>query len=183
MHHLGQVVFFRVAGHFINQYIRQQHGEGVVTDQRAGAQHSVAQTFGLTLTDVHDGDVFRADLLHLFQQLTLDPLLEGSFQFETLVEVVFDGVLARVGDQHDLFDTTYWISGLSTTGNISFGMALVAGSIRVPRPATGSTALRTTRGVFFMENYPAGLKCGNHTPRKMGQPQAAPFATDPFDFI
>ena len=105
MHHLGQVVFFRVAGHFINQYIRQQHGKRVVTDQRTGTQHSVAQTFGLALADVHDGDVFRADLLHLFQQLTLDSLLEGRFQFETLVEVVFDGVLARVGDQHDLLDT------------------------------------------------------------------------------
>src|SRR5947207_16027817 len=37
----------------------------------------------------------------------------------------------------------YWISGLSTTGSISFGTALVAGRMRVPRPATGNTALRT----------------------------------------
>src|SRR5271170_2389739 len=39
--------------------------------------------------------------------------------------------------------TTCWISGLSTTGSISLGIALVAGRKRVPRPATGSTALRT----------------------------------------
>src|SRR6201985_2290438 len=39
--------------------------------------------------------------------------------------------------------TAYWISGLSTTGNISFGLALVAGKKRVPRPATGNTALVT----------------------------------------
>ena len=38
--------------------------------------------------------------------------------------------------------TTCWISGRSTTGSISFGMALVAGRKRVPRPATGKTALR-----------------------------------------
>src|ERR1700758_1243385 len=38
--------------------------------------------------------------------------------------------------------TAYWISGLSTTGSISLGMALVAGRKRVPRPATGNTALR-----------------------------------------
>src|SRR5579863_1019387 len=38
--------------------------------------------------------------------------------------------------------TAYWISGLSTTGNISFGLALVAGRKRVPRPATGNTAVR-----------------------------------------
>ena len=37
--------------------------------------------------------------------------------------------------------TTYWIAGLSTTGSISFGIALVAGRNRVPRPAAGMTAL------------------------------------------
>src|SRR5881398_2328174 len=37
--------------------------------------------------------------------------------------------------------TAYWIAGLSTTGSISFGMALVAGRKRVPRPAAGITAL------------------------------------------
>src|SRR5580698_4143360 len=39
--------------------------------------------------------------------------------------------------------TAYWISGLSTMGSISFGLALVAGRKRVPRPATGNTALVT----------------------------------------
>ena len=39
--------------------------------------------------------------------------------------------------------TTYWIAGLSTTGSISFGCALVAGRNRVPRPAAGITALVT----------------------------------------
>src|SRR5215510_6296961 len=37
--------------------------------------------------------------------------------------------------------TAYWISGLSTIGSISFGDALVAGRKRVPRPATGNTAV------------------------------------------
>jgi hypothetical protein len=32
---------------------------------------------------------------------------------------------------------------MSTTGNISFGIAFVAGRNRVPSPATGKTALRT----------------------------------------
>ncbi|WP_321791756.1 hypothetical protein [Burkholderia pyrrocinia] len=35
------------------------------------------------------------------------------------------------------------MSGLSTTGSISFGLALVAGKNRVPRPATGNTAFVT----------------------------------------
>src|SRR5258706_12518273 len=39
--------------------------------------------------------------------------------------------------------TAYWISGLSTIGNISFGLALVTGRNRLPRPATGNTALVT----------------------------------------
>src|SRR5690348_6340826 len=43
--------------------------------------------------------------------------------------------------------TTYWMAGLSTTGSISFGVALVAGRNRVPSPAAGTTALRTARTV------------------------------------
>src|SRR5690606_20027376 len=35
----------------------------------------------------------------------------------------------------------YWMSGLSTIGSISLGLALVAGRKRVPRPATGNTAV------------------------------------------
>jgi hypothetical protein len=39
--------------------------------------------------------------------------------------------------------TAYWISGLSTIGIISLGLALVAGRKRLPRPATGNTAFVT----------------------------------------
>ena len=39
--------------------------------------------------------------------------------------------------------TTYWMAGLSMTGSISFGCALVAGRKRVPSPAAGITALVT----------------------------------------
>ena len=37
--------------------------------------------------------------------------------------------------------TANWISGLSTIGSISFGLALVTGRKRLPSPATGKTAL------------------------------------------
>src|SRR5207245_4410359 len=47
--------------------------------------------------------------------------------------------------------TAYWISGLSTTVSISFGIALVAGRMRVPRPATGKTALRTGLCMALLE--------------------------------
>src|SRR3989338_2052616 len=52
--------------------------------------------------------------------------------------------------------TTYWMTGLSITGSISLGMALVWGRKRVPNPAAGMTAFRTL-GKFFLilgyENY------------------------------
>src|ERR1700748_1045724 len=64
--------------------------------------------------------------------------------------------------------TAYWMTGLSTTGNISFGTALVAGRKRVPMPATGKTALRIGAGVVlgcceekgdwsYLHDEPAGV--------------------------
>src|SRR5690554_1962434 len=45
--------------------------------------------------------------------------------------------------------TTCWITGLSTTGSISLGMALLAGRTRVPRPATGIITLFSTLGFLL----------------------------------
>jgi len=45
----------------------------------------------------------------------------------------------------------YWMIGLSTSGSISLGWALVAGRKRVPRPAAGKMALRS----FFV----GGMEC------------------------
>src|SRR5690625_3285636 len=42
--------------------------------------------------------------------------------------------------------TMYWMVGLSTIGNISFGWAFVAGKKRVPNPAAGIIAF-----LIFME--------------------------------
>src|SRR5580700_5825640 len=51
---------------------------------------------------------------------------------------------SRVAPAESASSTAYWIRGLSTTGSISLGLALVAGRNRVPRPATGNTAVRIT---------------------------------------
>src|SRR6201995_5784694 len=51
---------------------------------------------------------------------------------------------SRVAPADSASSTAYWMRGLSTTGSISFGLALVAGRKRVPRPATGNTAVRMT---------------------------------------
>src|SRR5215204_5011847 len=49
--------------------------------------------------------------------------------------------------------TTSWMTGRSTTGSISLGMALVAGRNRVPRPATGKTALRIGFMLFRVRGW------------------------------
>src|SRR5689334_8251400 len=41
--------------------------------------------------------------------------------------------------------TPYWMTGLSTSGSISLGCALVAGRKRVPQPAAGKTAFLTRK--------------------------------------
>src|SRR5690606_16378460 len=52
----------------------------------------------------------------------------------------------------------YWISGLSTMGSISLGLALVAGRKRVPRPATGNTAVLIACATWLVTalSVPAG---------------------------
>ena len=52
--------------------------------------------------------------------------------------------------------TRYWMAGLSTMGSIPLGIALVAGSTRVPRPAAGMTALV----IFFMIQTPLVYSLG-----------------------
>src|SRR6185437_5388110 len=61
----------------------------------------------------------------------------------------------RVAPAARASSTAYWMSGLSTTGSISFGLALVAGRKRVPRPSTGKTAVRITDfGVILIASLP-----------------------------
>jgi len=56
------------------------------------------------------------------------------------------------------YSTTYCMLGLSTTVSSSFGVGLVAGSIRVPNPTEGITAL-----VLIIDAHPL-LRKNNHTP-------------------
>src|SRR6266508_2748404 len=54
--------------------------------------------------------------------------------------------------------TTYWMVGLSTSGSISLGWALVAGRKRVPSPAAGNTAFLTfMRRPSFQGSWRRGL--------------------------
>src|ERR1700738_3257746 len=55
--------------------------------------------------------------------------------------------------------TPYWMVGLSTSGSISFGWALVTGRKRVPRPAAGKISLRTG-GIVIDDNLSGGDAAG-----------------------
>src|SRR5439155_3132753 len=57
--------------------------------------------------------------------------------------------------------TTYCTIGFLATGSISFGCDLVAGSSRVPTPATGTIALLITSRLYLME----GKEKANGYPR------------------
>src|SRR5207249_4311034 len=58
--------------------------------------------------------------------------------------------------------TTYWMVGLSTSGSISLGWALVTGRKRVPRPAAGKMARRTA-GLVIPDNVPGDRVPGPST--------------------
>src|SRR6266850_6883337 len=64
---------------------------------------------------------------------------------------------SRVAPAESASSTAYWIRGLSTTGSISLGLALVAGRNRVPRPATGNTAVRMADVEFVLIKF---FSCG-----------------------
>ena len=84
------------------------------------------------------------------QLVVLAALGQRVVQLELDVEMILDDSLVAAGHEDEMSmpasrasSTTYWMTGRSTTVSISFGIALVAGKNRVPRPATGKTALRT----------------------------------------
>src|ERR1700680_29211 len=65
--------------------------------------------------------------------------------------------------------TLYWMAGLSTSGNISFGMALVAGRKWVPSPAAVMIAFRTA-GMVTEDNLRGGdLLRDTGWPRRVGR--------------
>jgi hypothetical protein len=72
---------------------------------------------------------------------------KDRLELEGLVEIIDQCRLAPARDEDQLLDP-----GLARLVDriviISLGMLLVAGSSRVPRPATGNTALRTRLGIY-----------------------------------
>ncbi len=92
------------ARHFgLDQIIGQHHGERLVADQIAGAQHRVTQgptAFFAAPKRPRSSRRFCANSDHLMVAAVDQHLL----QFRRFVEMIFDAVLAAAGDENDLFD-------------------------------------------------------------------------------
>jgi hypothetical protein len=58
--------------------------------------------------------------------------------------------------------TAYWINGLSTTGSISFGWALVAGKKRVPKTGNRKDGLANFCDFFHRRSYFFWIECGRN---------------------
>src|SRR5215207_2832277 len=74
--------------------------------------------------------------------------------------------------------TPYWMIGLSTSGSISFGWALVAGRNRVPRPAAGMAAFFTFTGSSVSGRW-AHRVCGKTGLRRLGLDPVPPGSLGP----
>ena len=83
-----------------DQVIGQHHAERLVADHGACAKHRVAQAQRLGLGHEHRANMPRQGALDHGQQLFLALLRQLRLQLVGLVEVVGDGVLVAVGDEH-----------------------------------------------------------------------------------
>ncbi len=126
------------------QHVGQQHREGLVADDLAGAPHRVAEAEGGLLPGEARLPRLRQVLLQLVVGRLFAAFDEGLVELVGDVEVVLDHGLAAAGDEDEVFDPglTGFVDdvlddGASTTVNISFGTALVAGRKRVPSPRRG----------------------------------------------
>jgi hypothetical protein len=144
IHHLPENARFAA-----DEVVGEDDGEWVISHHLLGAQHRVPQTQRLGLADVHDRCLVRQYILHHVQQIFLSIGFEFRLKLVGLVKMVLDGTLVAASNENRssmpaaiASSAAYWISGLSTIGAFP-GLAFVAGRKRVPRPATGNTALVT----------------------------------------
>ena len=130
-----------VAG--VDEVVAEQDGERLVPDVVGRAQHGVPEAERLALADVvHRRDLVRGADAGQAGVVALG--LQDLLELDVPVEMVLDVGLApavtirtSVRPAAAASSTTYWIAGVSMTGSISFGIALVAGTNLVPRPAPG----------------------------------------------
>ena len=150
IHHRHHVAALIGLDHLGNAWCRdkvvgKKDEDRFVADKVARAPDGMAKPGGLLLAHIPD----RAGLCRSPRELQCAGLAlrpKCRLELEGMIEMVLDRRLVLAGDKDELFNpavassTAYWISGLSTTGSISFGIAFVAGRKRVPSPPTGKMA-------------------------------------------
>ena len=122
--------------------------ERLVGDEVLRREYGVTETLRLLLSQEIDvGN--RAYAAHLLDLVELSGGGELLLVFNRVIEIILDGVLPASGDtrmssapEAAASSTRTDIAGRSTTGSISFGTVRDIGSILVPSPAAGITALR-----------------------------------------
>ncbi len=133
-----------------HNHVGKEKGEGLVTDDVAGAPDSMTETERLLLPREARLACCGLKIVQQGQFCVLVAGFQRLLEFELNVEIILDDGLAASGDENEMFNAG--LDGLvddildhrlSTTVSISFGTALVAGRKRVPRPATGNTAFRS----------------------------------------
>ena len=117
----------------------------------------IAQAALLGLIDGMNAD-FGDHIVDARQQLFLPAGVKPGLEFLVRAKVLLDRLLPLARDEQHIIDPraaassmTYWIVGRSRIGNSSFGTTLAAGSMRVPKPAAGMTAL-----VMLIQNVHRG---------------------------
>ena len=97
-HHLAN------AGHGgVDEVVPEQHGKGLVSDERLRHRYGVTEAEGFFLAHVGDADEIR-DSPDDVELLALVFLLEEVFELEGNVEVIFDSALAPPGHDDDVGD-------------------------------------------------------------------------------
>ena len=120
--------------------IGQQDRERLVADELAGAPHGMAQSQRLLLTGIEKFAGADFGCPDRIEHVELATGFQYFIEIAIDIEVVFDGGFTLAGDEDDILnsgracflDGVLEISGLSTRGSISLGIALVAGRNRVP---------------------------------------------------
>ena len=102
---------------------------------------SIEQVYRLQDINARYAEAIDDDRLETWPDFFAD---DGRYRITTAENVAAGLPLSLMYATSRASSTTCWMSGRSTTGSISFGIALVAGRKRVPSPATGKTALRTS---------------------------------------
>ncbi|SAJ30641.1 Uncharacterised protein [Enterobacter cloacae] len=90
--HFRQVFLGKIGLVLIKNHVRQNNRDRLITHYRVCTQYCVPQAFSQALTNLHNGNMWRANRLHFLQQLALNAFFQHCFEFETGIEMVFDRV-------------------------------------------------------------------------------------------